>query len=272
MKNIILMFVLMFAFAGIAFGECSESDKKALEAFDHAWGIANETGDRAAMMAIYADDYTGFPGLMNKTTTIENVMKTFEQAKANPQAAAKVTPDHYAISCTSNTATIVHRNVISTNGTNGKEETVWARSVHFLEKRNGKWQAVSNAGTPMNDAMTLSYMELDWNNADMKRDTNWFERNFAADYSSVSSSDGKLSNKAEDIADNKTGKRVLESIELSDVNVRIEGNTAVVTGVNRVKGRDDKNQPMDYRFRFTDTFIKRDGRWQAWATQGTRMQ
>jgi ketosteroid isomerase-like protein len=114
-------------------------------------------------------------------------------------------------------------------------------------------------------------MELDWNNADKNRDTGWFERNFATDYSSVSSRNGKLSTKAEDIADSKADKRVVESIDLSDVNVRIDRNTAVVTGVNHVLGRDDKGQPMDYRSRFTDTFIKRDGRWQAWATQGTRI-
>lgn len=44
---------------------------------------------------------------------------------------------------------------------------------------------------------------------------------------------------------------------------------AVVTGVNRVRGRDAQGKPFDRRIRFTDTFIKRDGRWQLWATQGT---
>ncbi len=55
------------------------------------------------------------------------------------------------------------------------------------------------------------------------------------------------------------------------MNIRVDGNVAVVTGVNHVKGRDEKNQPFDYRLRFTDTFIKRDRRWQVWATQGTRI-
>jgi len=42
-----------------------------------------------------------------------------------------------------------------------------------------------------------------------------------------------------------------------------------VTGVNHVKGRDDKGQAIDRRTRFTDVFIQRDGRWQVLATQGT---
>lgn len=44
---------------------------------------------------------------------------------------------------------------------------------------------------------------------------------------------------------------------------------ASVTGINRVVGRDEQGKPIDRRVRFTDVFIKRDGRWQVWATQGT---
>ena len=67
----------------------------------------------------------------------------------------------------------------------------------------------------------------------------------------------------------KTDKSVRESTELSETSVRVDGNMAVVTGVNRVKGRDEQGRSFDRRVRFTDTFIKRDGRWQVWATQGT---
>ena len=34
-------------------------------------------------------------------------------------------------------------------------------------------------------------------------------------------------------------------------------------------GRDAQGKAMDRRVRFTDVYIKRDGRWQVWATQGT---
>lgn len=273
MKHIFLILVLTFTFTGHAFGECNQADKKALEAFDHAWSDAGDNGDRTALMNILADDFTGMPAMINKTQSIEGTMRAFERNKVNPQNRDQISSDNYMISCTPMTATITHRNVVTTkNGTGGKEETFYSRSVHFLEKRGGKWQAVSSANHGLDDYGVLMYMEHDWNAADMKRDVSWFERNLAADYSSVSSRAGKLSSKAEDIADMKTDKRVLESIVLSEVNVRIEGNTAIVMGVNHVKGRDDKNQPMEYRSRFTDTFIKRDGRWQAWATQGTRIQ
>ena len=270
MKNIILMFVFTFAFAGFAFGECGEADKKALEAFDRAWGMAGEKGDRSALLAIYADDYAGMPEMQNKTQTIDNTMKAFESDRANPNMADRISHDNYMITCTPNSAVITHRNIVTTkNGAGGKEETFWTRSVHSLEKRGGKWHVVGNAGNGLDESAILAYMEMDWSNAEVKRDTNWFEQNFAADYRGISSRTGKISSKAEEIAGYKSDKSITESAAASDLDIRIEGNSAVVTGVYRTKGRDEKDQPFDRSIRFADTYIKRDGRWQVWASQGT---
>ena len=197
MKCIFFIFVLTFTFTGYALGECSNADKAALEAFDRAWGDAGLKGDRAALMALYADDYTGLPGMQNKTQTIDATMKTYEKNQANPAGADKVSHDHYMTTCTSNSATITHRNVIWTpNGEGGKPESFYTRSVHVLEKRGGKWQVVGNAGNGLDDYSVLWYLEQDWNDAGQNRDKAWFEKNYAADFTSVSSMNGKLSNKA----------------------------------------------------------------------------
>lgn len=273
MRQIFGIVMLLAVTASVAFGQCSDVDKKALETFDRAWGDAGVNGDKAALMSIYADDYVGLPGMMGKAATIDGTMKTFERNKANPAMADKVTHDSYMISCTPNSATITHRNIVWTpGGTGGKPETFWTRSVHFLEKRGGKWQVVSNTGGGvMDDYMVLGYMEQDWNNAGLKRDKEWFEKNFATDYTSISSRNAALMNKNEDIADTMKGPGGDDWNELSEMGIRIDGNTAIVTGVNHVKGKDDKAVPYDLKVRFTDTWIKRDGHWQAWATQGTRM-
>ena len=42
-------------------------------------------------------------------------------------------------------------------------------------------------------------------------------------------------------------------LELSDLNVRVEANVAIVTGINRVKGRDAKGQAFDRKTSFTVT-------------------
>lgn len=132
MKNILLTIVVTFAFAGHIFAECSAAEKKALEAFDHAWSKAGETGDRAALMNILADDFIGLPAMISKTQNITDTMATFERNKANPQGVDQFSSDNYMISCTPSTATITHRNIVTTrNGTGGKEETFYTRSVHF---------------------------------------------------------------------------------------------------------------------------------------------
>ena len=270
MKHIFLTLTLIFTFTGFAFGVCADAEKKALEAFDHAWSEAGDNGDRAALMNILADDFTGLPAMINKTQSIEGTMAAFERNKADPQNRDQVSSDNYMISCTPLTATVTHRNVVTTkNGTGGKEETFYSRSVHFLEKRGGKWQAVSSANHGLDDYGVLLYMEHDWGKADVKRDISWYERNFAADYSGISSRTGKISNKAEEIDGYKNAKDVTESAEPTNMNIRIDGNMAVVTGIYRTKGRDEKGQPFDRRISFTDTYIKRDGRWQVWASQGT---
>lgn len=269
MKKIITM-VLLFAFTSVAaWAQCSESSKKELEAFDRAWGKAGLEGNRDMLMNIYADDYSGLPGMETKTSAITDAVAVYEAEKANP-SGEKITHEHYMIACTPASATITHRNTVWVpKGANGRPETFYSRSVHVLEKRGGKWQVVSNAGGPLDDQTTLWYLEQDWNNAIHKRDKAWFENNYASSFSSVSSTNARLMNRSQDIADTVGDKSTMDLVETSDMNIRIDGNTAVVTGVFRTKGKDEKGAAFDRRSRYTDTWIKRGGRWQAFATAGT---
>lgn len=272
MKRFIAVSVLIIAAATMAFGQCSDADRKKLEAFDRTWGDAGQRGDQAFLKNVYADDYVNLSpaGSLTKAEAIENAVKAAERNKTNPNPD-RVSHDYYVINCSANSATITHRNVIATK-VNGKDQTFYSRSVHFLEKRGSDWRVVSDAGGPLNDGGQLLYMEREWNDADKARDVTWFERNYAEDATDISSRTGLVQSKSEVIASLKTDRSVLDSLELSDLNVRIEGNTAIVTGVNHVKGRDDKGQAIDRWTRFTDVFVKRDGRWQILATQGTAVQ
>lgn len=267
MKHIFVMFILTLSFVGYAFGGCSDADKKALEAFDKAWGEAGLDGNKAALATFYADDYVGLPAMIGKTQTVNDAMATVERNKANPPSS-NTTFDHYLISCTPTSATITHRNSTTTKGADGKEWTTYSRSVHVLEKRGGKWQAVSNAGNNLDDSAVLWYLEQDWNNALMNRDRGWFDKNYASDFSGISSTSANLSNKAQEVSDIVNDKG-LELAETTDMIIRVDGKMAVVTGIFRTKGKDDKGVAYDRRARYTDTWIKRDGRWQAWASQGT---
>jgi ketosteroid isomerase-like protein len=118
----------------------------------------------------------------------------------------------------------------------------------------------------------LAEMEQEWCKALKAGDAGWFEEHLADDFTSISSADGLLHRKHEEIADMKSSTTIYDSLELSALVVRIEGNAGVVTGVNHVKGRDKDGNTFDVRLAFTDTYIRRAGRWQVWASQHTRQK
>ncbi len=270
MKRILTTTLLVLSATTLAFGQCSEADKQKLMAFDKTWGEAGQRGDKAFLQNVYADDYTNMSpaGTLTKAQAIENAVRDADRRKADPQNADGLSHDNYVITCTPNTATITHRNVITAKA-DGKERNFYTRSAHFLEKRGGEWKVVSDAGGPLGDAGQLLYMEMEWSDADKKGDVAWFERNLAADFHGVNSLTGKLTTKAEEVADIRNRKEVFDSALSSDMDVRVEGNTGIVTGVYRLTGRDEKGQPMDRRIRYTDVYVKRDGRWLVVASQGT---
>ena len=115
----------------------------------------------------------------------------------------------------------------------------------------------------------LIKVENDWSTAWVKSDAKALELLYATEYISTDAS-GKTWNKTEGIKEDVSSKYEGKSFQLTELKVHVYGQTAVVTGRNTYKftlegkaGGDDA--------RFTDVFVKRDGRWQCVATQGTRI-
>jgi ketosteroid isomerase-like protein len=268
MKQLLLVGIILVFVSAPVLGECSAADKRALEEWDRAWGEAGRVGNRAGLQQYYSDDYTGlnFGGPQTKTQAIDGLVRTAEATRQNPNPPAPATFDNYNINCTPNTAVVTHRNVIKTT-VDGKDHITYGRSVHVLEKRGGRWQVIADAGHALSDSAVLAYMEKEWSEAMVKKDTAWFERNLASDYSGVHPITGALMTKAQDIAEIRNMD--FTSLEFSDLNTRVEGDTAVVTGVGHARGRDPEGKPFDTRVRFTDVFVRRDGRWQALSAQAT---
>lgn len=274
MKRILALILFAVATSASAFGQCSDADRQKLEAWDRTLGDAARLGGRASLQNYYTDDFRGLSPsgtMLTKAQTIENAIRQAELNKANPQAAPSNKYDFYDITCNANTAVISHRVATTTRRSDGKEQTQYSRAVHFLEKRGGNWMMVSTAGHALDDTAQLLYAQREWNEASKSRDAAWFERNFADEATFVSYGTGALHTKAEWISSFKNSKTALDSLEPSDVSVRVEGNTAIVSGILHLKGRDENGQPLDHRFRFMDAYVKRDGRWQVVAAQGTRI-
>jgi ketosteroid isomerase-like protein len=132
--------------------------------------------------------------------------------------------------------------------------------------------AVTKTPEASTDELILLRMEREWNEALQKRDEAWFEQNLAGDMTAISSGNGARSTKAEEIEGMKTDKTVYVSLELSFLKARVEGNAGIVTGMNYIRAHDEHGQALDVKLAFTDTYIKRDGRWQVWASQHTRVK
>ncbi len=266
MKGALWVGVLAASVSAPAFAQCPEAAR--LEELDHAWSEATRKGDRAALSAIVADNFTGITptGTTSKAEIIDNAVSAAEAAKTSGKPAPKTVYDAYIIACTPTTATVTHRNAVTTTE-NGKEVTSYSRSVHVLEKRGNAWQVVSNAGHPLDDRTALLYLERDWNQAEMKQDAAWFERTLADEFAGVDSQTGKPTTKGQTIADIK--KSTTAAADLSGLDVKMQGDTAVVTGLTHNKGKDEKGVAFDRRIRFTDVWVKRDGRWVVLSSQGT---
>jgi uncharacterized protein (TIGR02246 family) len=82
------------------------------------------------------------------------------------------------------------------------------------------------------------------------------------------SSDGKVTDKAESLAAAKKTK--YSSVDYDDVKVTVFGNTAIATGGFKAKGTDALGKPLDVNERFTDTWMKMsDGKWQCIASHSS---
>ena len=106
----------------------------------------------------------------------------------------------------------------------------------------------------------LMKLENQWNDASVKSDVAFLDRILAEDWTSTDA-DGVVGTKAQSLASLKSGEDVVTSAVADEMKVRVYGDAAVVTGRNTsketLKGKDFIGQ-----YRWTDTFIKRDGRWQ----------
>ena len=116
---------------------------------------------------------------------------------------------------------------------------------------------------------TLLQIERDWDNAAIKGDTAALDRILAADCV-FTNFEGQIETKAQRLAAVKSGERKLESATLSEMKVRILGDVAIVHGLSTVKSS-LKGKDTSGRYRWTDVFAKRGGRWQAVATQSTKV-
>jgi len=113
--------------------------------------------------------------------------------------------------------------------------------------------------------------ERDACKAFLEADVVALERVLAPDFT-LTLSNGDVETRADEINELRSGKVHYDVFENYDMLARLYGNeTAVVLGKTRVKGTAD-GKPFDRIVQFTDTLIKRDGRWQLAAGHVSRIE
>ena len=122
--------------------------------------------------------------------------------------------------------------------------------------------AAQQGGAVEQDLMKLERL---WNNVPPDRAT--LEQLLADDFSYTHST-GVMSNKTQEIADTMSSQWT--SSRTDDMKVRVFGDVGIVTGRQTLEGT-SKGYVSGPR-RFTDVFVKRNGKWQVVAGQTTLLQ
>jgi hypothetical protein len=127
----------------------------------------------------------------------------------------------------------------------------------------------SNRPAEIQDRAALIKLTDEITKAKTRRDITGLDRLLGDDYI-LTNPAGLVANKSEYLDGAGADTATYESVVNYDQAVKIYGNAAVVTGTTSVKGAYDGHD-IGGLFRFTHVFVKRQDRWQAVATQLTRI-
>ena len=109
------------------------------------------------------------------------------------------------------------------------------------------------------DSEKVREMEMQLTEAYKHREVEVFAPMLDEDFV-ITFEDGSTYSKTGYLSYSVTTSTRVEVVEMTDLKIRVHGNTAVVTGVYHERG-EDKKGPYDYRDRFTDVWMKKGTKW-----------
>jgi len=113
-------------------------------------------------------------------------------------------------------------------------------------------------------------MERQAKEASLHRDPEFSQRTLAEDYVAITPL-GQVTTKQDTVSARKSGQLRYEAIDVSDMVVRVYGDTAVVTARADVKGH-QLGEDFSGPYRYTRVWVRRTGHWQAVSYQATVTQ
>jgi ketosteroid isomerase-like protein len=131
--------------------------------------------------------------------------------------------------------------------------------------------ARSAAPSPDNKvAATIEQLEHEWTTAIVNRDFATLDRLLANDFNGTSPT-AHTYPKSHALADLKSGRYVVEKMDLDEVSVNVYGDAAVAFTSQEEKSVYD-GKDISGHYHYTDVWIKRNGRWQVVASHGSRFE
>ena len=117
------------------------------------------------------------------------------------------------------------------------------------------------------DEQALMKIQHEWAEARVKGDSSYMRR-LEADNCTIVWPDGRIVDKREDLQ-TMTGDIVFSEFKIYNLQVRLYGDTGIVVGEGIVKAREGKQNLLDGKFVWTDTFVNEGGQWKVIASQIT---
>jgi ketosteroid isomerase-like protein len=115
----------------------------------------------------------------------------------------------------------------------------------------------------------IETLEMDWRNAVIGNDVSQMDHLLADDYIGISAN-GTVETKAQALALRKAGTMRISRLDLSDLKVRVYGDTAVVTSRASLQGSNGQSD-ISGNYRYTRVYNRRLGQWKIVSFEASRM-
>ena len=113
----------------------------------------------------------------------------------------------------------------------------------------------------------LIRIQHEWAEARVKGDSS-YTRRLEVDDCTIVWPDGRVVNKRADLQ-TMSGDIAFSEFKIDDVQVRVYGETGIVVGQGKISAKKGRQDLLNGRFVWTDTFVNQSGEWKVVASQIT---
>lgn len=239
------------------------------QAFAQAWNYC----DAKALAAFYTADGVRVGAAGDVTRGYTEIEAAYESVFRSSAPGSRMTQERGTVRMLSSELALWQGAFEVSAGDGGETQRGYA--AELLKKVDGRWLLLEAhpkffppppVAVPSTVAAEVLAVEQSWSRASVQKDRVALERIIADDYL-YAHANGSLLGKEAELDEMMAAESKWSAAILSDMRVRYFRDVAVVTGVDTLEGSGRGYTPGARRF--TDIFVKRDGRWQCVAGQGT---